>query len=353
MGMLTLQACSITSVTLTRTETLPSGALETRYATLTIPDGYPTAGVTYPLVITLHGFGQTDAEALDNWRLKARNSVSGSEYADYTRSKAAFFLAPRGVLVSNGTLGIPLGQRCSVVSLGCNTGWSVPDPDNDASWADPNSFVDVTFIMNLIDQVIATYPTVDRNRVYVQGFSNGAALAEMLLCGRSTSFAGFGINSIGMPGNVIDHCGIPAQMAGLAGTVAYPGTPGGVPVIYTQGLLDSTLADANAITNFETFFTTHNNLSNSVVVTNPYNDFYPDNTTTELRELKGTGAPVDVYKIADFGHGVPYYRSGSPQAVTMAAILCTPNIPCYAAQDYSMANIFFAFWNKYGGLNLP
>jgi poly(3-hydroxybutyrate) depolymerase len=349
--MFALQACS--TVVLTRTETLPSGALETRYATLTIPGGYPTTEVTYPLIITLHGFGQTDAEALDNWRVRARNSVSESESADYTRSKAAFFLAPRGVLVSSGLLGIPRGQRCSVVSLGCNTGWSVPDPDDDASWADPNSYVDVTFIMNLIDQVIATYPTVDPNRVYVQGFSNGAALAEILLCGRSDSFAGLGINSIGMPGNVIDHCGIQAQMAGLASPVQYPGKPGGVPVIYTQGLLDSTFTDANAITNFETFFTTHNNLSNPVVVTNPYNDFYPDITTTELRELKGTGAPVDVYKIADFGHGVPYYRSSSPQALPMAAILCTPYTTCYAAQDYSMANIFFAFWNKYSGLNLP
>jgi poly(3-hydroxybutyrate) depolymerase len=338
--VLTLQACG--TAVLTRQETLPSGAIETRYATLTIPDGY-SAGLTYPLIITLHGLGQTDADALDNWRISARNSVGESECSDYTRSKAAFFLAPRGVLVGNGLAGTTKGQRCSVVGLGCNTGWSVPDPDNDASWADPNSYVDVTFITNLIDQVIAYYPTIDRTRVYVQGFSNGAALAEVLLCGRSTSFAGFGINAIGMPGNVINHCGTPSEMAGLTAAVPYPGTPRGVPVIYTQGLLDSTLTDPNAISNFEAFFTTRNDLSNPVVATTPYNDFYPDNTTTELRELTGTGAPVNVYEIADFGHGVPYYRSSNPQALPMAYLLCTPNTTCYSAQDYSMANIFFAF----------
>lgn len=67
-------------------------------------------------------------------------------------------------------------------------------PGRDARWdamlGDQPESPDVVYVAGLVDWLIATY-RVDRERVYVGGFSMGAVLAGRLGCERADLFAGF------------------------------------------------------------------------------------------------------------------------------------------------------------------
>jgi poly(3-hydroxybutyrate) depolymerase len=78
------------------------------------------------------------------------------------------------------------------------------DPDEIIMWRSPkvpgsgddvNAFRDVTFIDRLVTRLLVNNPQINANKVYVSGFSSGGTMTWMLLCYRSSLFAGFGVYS--------------------------------------------------------------------------------------------------------------------------------------------------------------
>lgn len=78
-------------------------------------------------------------------------------------------------------------------------------------WNTPNSpprfwnVADVQFVDAVVDDIDARHP-VDRDRVYVAGFSNGAIFAEVLACLRGGQVAGLAIVGAGMSLDVARSC---------------------------------------------------------------------------------------------------------------------------------------------------
>ena len=78
------------------------------------------------------------------------------------------------------------------------------DPDEDIVWrglktpgsgADVDAYRDITFVERLVGRLLINNPQLNGNKVYVSGFSSGGSMTWMLLCYRSSMFAGFGIYS--------------------------------------------------------------------------------------------------------------------------------------------------------------
>jgi poly(3-hydroxybutyrate) depolymerase len=89
------------------------------------------------------------------------------------------------------------------------------DPDEIIMWRspkvpgsgdDPDAFRDVAFIERLVTRLLVNNPQINANKVYASGFSSGGTMTWMLLCYRSSLFAGFGIYSRQL-GYVLEHEG--------------------------------------------------------------------------------------------------------------------------------------------------
>ena len=101
------------------------------------------------------------------------------------------------------------------------------DPDDVIMWRspkvpgsgdDPDAFRDVAFIERLVTRLLVNNPQINANKVYASGFSSGGTMTWMLLCYRSSLFAGFGIYSRQL-GHVLEHegCG-DGQLPGTGDT---------------------------------------------------------------------------------------------------------------------------------------
>jgi polyhydroxybutyrate depolymerase len=129
-----------------------SSGEERRYL-LYIPESYdPSTPV--PLVISLHGFAQ--------WPAHQSQLTGWTELAD----QYGF------IVVHPGGIGFPKRWRTELQSDG------TPSPD-------------VTFISDLINQLEQDY-TIDPNRIYVNGLSNGGGMSSLLACELSDRIAAMG-----------------------------------------------------------------------------------------------------------------------------------------------------------------
>lgn len=83
----------------------------------------------------------------------------------------------------------------------------------------PEGIDDTTFLLNLIDHIAQTYP-VDRDRLYVSGFSNGGFMTQRLACDVPEVFAAFASVSAagfaGMP-DICNH-NLPVSILLMHGT---------------------------------------------------------------------------------------------------------------------------------------
>jgi polyhydroxybutyrate depolymerase len=140
----------------------------------------------YPVVIALHGSG-ADGETIE--RQSAFDSVSEAN----------------GWLVAypNGTTG----------PLGVGSDWNA---GTCCGVAARNSVNDVQFILAIIDSLASRFP-INRGRVYVAGFSDGARMAYHLACDAASSFAAVSIVS----GSLRDPKCAPAKPVPL---IAFHGT---------------------------------------------------------------------------------------------------------------------------------
>jgi polyhydroxybutyrate depolymerase len=131
---------------------LISSGEERRYL-LYIPDSYDPS-TPAPLVISLHGFAQ--------WPAHQSQLTGWMELAD----QYGF------IVVHPGGLGFPKRWRTELRAE------EMPSPD-------------VTFISDLIDQLESDY-TIDPNRIYVNGLSNGGGMSALLACELSGRIAAMG-----------------------------------------------------------------------------------------------------------------------------------------------------------------
>jgi len=101
------------------------------------------------------------------------------------------------------------------------------DSDDTIMWRSPkvpgsgndrDAFRDVTFIERLVTRLLVNNPQINANKVYASGFSSGGTMTWMLLCYRSSLFAGFAIYSRQL-GYVLEHegCG-DGQLTGPSDT---------------------------------------------------------------------------------------------------------------------------------------
>lgn len=244
-----------------------------RPVTLQLPPTI-TPGVSYPLVLVLHGYGATGA--LQQSYLQLTN---------LTADPGAFVLAPDGTLDGSG-------RRFWNAGACCDFGGSGVD--------------DVAYLGGLVDAVSADWP-IDPARVYVVGHSNGAFMAYRLAC---------------------DRADVVAAIAGLAGATPTaacdPVRP--VSVLHVHGTADATIAyDGGALFGIAypgaqasaAAWAAHDGCAATWTAGDPVDlvsTLAGAETTVERADACPTGIGVELWSIGGGSH-IPSFNAGFGAAV--------------------------------------
>jgi polyhydroxybutyrate depolymerase len=229
----------------------------TRSYTIYVPASY-TPGTPAPMVLNYHGY--------------TSNAFEQMFYGDFRAiaDTAGFLLViPNGTLDATGT-------------TYWNSGWG-------------GTVDDIGFTSALIDQIAATY-SVNLNRVYSTGMSNGGFMSYTLACSLSDRIAA--IASVTGSMNVGQDLSCNAQ---------HP-----TPVMEIHGTADATVpydgqTFMEAIPNVLSYWVNFNNCNASPVITDVPNINTADGCTAVHYFYSGGTSGVDVehYKIIDGGHTWP------------------------------------------------
>lgn len=240
-------------------DSIQFGGMQRTYR-IYIPAMYSSAKAV-PLVFNLHGLGS--------------NASQQEIYGDFRGiADTANFI----IVAANGT------------ETGAGQGWN--------NFGTPGSGVDdVGFISALIDKVSSNY-TINKNRIYSTGMSNGGFMSYDLACFLNTRIAAIASVTGSMIASHLRACKAnrPTPVMEIHGTadntVKYDGTP---------GLLTSTHIDT--LVNFWAKF---NNCAAPVVTTLP-NINTNDGSTVEHRVYNNgkNGSSVELYKVIGGGHTWP------------------------------------------------
>jgi polyhydroxybutyrate depolymerase len=216
------------------------------------------SGTQVPLVFNLHGYGS--------------NNIQQEGYGDFRAiADTANFI----VVHPNGTL----------------------DGNNQMNW---NSFGlttvdDVGFISRLIDTIAANY-SIDLNRVYSTGMSNGGYMSYHLACNLNHRITAVASVTGSMTVANMNACSI--------------GKP--TPIMQIHGTADPTVPYAGntasaAIETLVEHWATMNNCTITPVITNVPNTVLTDGCTAThyLYPNGDNGATVEFYKVTDGGHTWP------------------------------------------------
>jgi polyhydroxybutyrate depolymerase len=222
-----------------------------------VPASY-TAGTAVPLVFNLHGYGS--------------NNLQQEGYGDFRSiADTANFI----VVHPNGTL----------------------DGNSQMNW---NSFGlttvdDVGFISRLIDTIAANY-SIDLNRVYSTGMSNGGYMSYHLACNLNQRITAVASVTGSMTNFNMNACSI--------------GRP--TPIMQIHGTADPTVpyngnTSSAAIETLVQHWAALNNCNMSPIVTAVPNTIATDGCTAThyLYDNGNSGATVEFYKITDGGHTWP------------------------------------------------
>lgn len=172
---------------------------------------------------------------------------------------------------------------------------------------------DVGFISALIDRIAADH-TVDLNRVYATGISNGGMMSFRLGCGLSERLAAIAPVAANMPADLIRECAPAAPVSVLVtnGTddplIPFGGGHVGIPG-RSRGLVAS--ADDSLA-----FWARHNGCAAAQV--EPLPDHAPGDRTRVERAVWsncGGGVSVTLNKIIGGGHTWPGGQSGLPETI--------------------------------------
>ncbi|BDS14692.1 extracellular catalytic domain type 1 short-chain-length polyhydroxyalkanoate depolymerase [Aureispira anguillae] len=227
-----------------------------RAYTLYIPANYNVAN-THPIVFNLHGYTSTGTQqaALSNM-----NAIADT---------AGFIVAyPEGTLDASSK---------TYWNSGYGTGVD-----------------DIGFIDALIDTIAANY-TVDLQRVYSTGLSNGAIMSNTLACALNHRIAAI--------------AGVAGTMSILQQTTCAPANP--IPVMQIHGTSDvvvpylgnTVLLGVDALVNH---WRGHNGLTNTFSTTPIANTNLLDGSTAELIQYEtGASFPVHLIRVTNGGHSWP------------------------------------------------
>ena len=264
----------------------------TRDYILYVPNSYVT-GNQVPLVFNFHGYTSNATEQM--W------------YGDFrTIADTAGFIIvhPEGTLDNSGA-----------------THWNV-------GWGG-STVNDINFTSTLIDSIALEY-SINLDRVYSTGMSNGGFMSYQLACELSDRIAAIASVTGSMNLGWFNSCNPNHQM----------------PVMEIHGTLDQTIPyNAGSFTESATdimdFWRGINNCNNTPIVTNIPDINTTDGCTAEhqIWENGDNGATVELYKIIGGEHSWP--GAPFPNGVTN--------------QDINAAEKIWEFFNKYdiNGLILP
>lgn len=240
-------------------DTIPFGGLQRTYR-IYVPAKY-NSNKAVPLVFNLHGLGS--------------NADQQEVYGDFRGiADTANFI----IVCANGT------------QTAAGQGWN--------NFATPGTGVDdVGFISAVIDKVSSKY-SINKNRIYSTGMSNGGFMSYDLACFLNTRIAAIASVTGSMIASHLKACKAnrPTPVMEIHGTadntVKYDGTP---------GLLTHTPIDT--LVNFWAKF---NNCAAPVVTTLP-NTNTADGSTVEHRVYGNgkNGSSVELYKVIGGGHTWP------------------------------------------------
>ena len=177
--------------------------------------------------------------------------------------------------------------------------------DSRGTSADRANIDDVGFIAKLIDTLAADF-NVDKNKVYICGFSNGGFMTQRLACEAPEPFAAIGSLGCSMDTSLIENC-FPSKavpMAYFSGTedpeVPYEGGAMQNPAVKPIAPVDTAVQ----------FWVANNNCQQQQPVVNIPDTVPGDSSTVELFKYTDCDCNADFYfyKIINGGHtwpGVP------------------------------------------------
>lgn len=264
----------------------------TRDYILYVPPSY-SAVTEVPLVFNFHGY--------------TSNATEQMYYGDFRTiadTEGFIIVHPEGTLNNSGV-----------------THWNV-------GWGG-STVNDINFTSTLIDSIASEY-SINLDRVYSTGMSNGGFMSYQLACELSDRIAAIASVTGSMNLGWFNSCN--------------PSHP--MPVMEIHGTLDPTVSYnasifTESIPNIMDFWVNFNNCNNTAIVTNIPNANTADGCTAEhqIWENGSNGVAVEHYKIIDGEHSWP--GALFPNGVTN--------------QDINAAEKIWEFFNKYdiNGLILP
>jgi len=264
----------------------------TRDYILYVPPSY-SAVTEVPLVFNFHGY--------------TSNATEQMYYGDFRTiadTEGFIIVHPEGTLDNSGV-----------------THWNV-------GWGG-STVNDINFTSTLIDSIASEY-SINLDRVYSTGMSNGGFMSYQLACELSDRIAAIASVTGSMNLGWFNSCN--------------PSHP--MPVMEIHGTLDPTVSYnasifTESIPNIMDFWVNFNNCNNTAIVTNIPNANTADGCTAEhqIWENGSNGVAVEHYKIIDGEHSWP--GALFPNGVTN--------------QDINAAEKIWEFFNKYdiNGLILP
>lgn len=210
-----------------------------------VPTNYNT-DTDYPLMINFHGFGGT-----------ASDFVETADMRSLAESENFIVVYPQGTL------------------LGGYPHWNSSAPSSD----NKSSVDDIGFIEALIENISSTY-SINENRIYAAGYSNGGFMSYYLAC-NSTKFAAIGSVAGTMIDDSYQNCNalVPTAMINIHGTADSV-------VLYEGDSYGST-----AIKDVVTWWKNFNSCLNEDVLTNQNGSieqqiFYDDSGNPYVQHIK-------------------------------------------------------------------
>ena len=210
-----------------------------------VPTNYNT-DTDYPLMINFHGFGGT-----------ASDFVETADMRSLAESENFIVVYPQGTL------------------LGGYPHWNSSAPSSD----NKSSVDDIGFVEALIENISSTY-SINENRIYAAGYSNGGFMSYYLAC-NSTKFAAIGSVAGTMIDDSYQNCNalVPTAMINIHGTADSV-------VLYEGDSYGST-----AIKDVVTWWKNFNSCLNEDVLTNQNGSieqqiFYDDSGNPYVQHIK-------------------------------------------------------------------
>ena len=210
-----------------------------------VPTNYNT-DTDYPLMINFHGFGGT-----------ASDFVETADMRSLAESENFIVVYPQGTL------------------LGGYPHWNSSAPSSD----NKSSVDDIGFVEALIENISSTY-SINKNRIYAAGYSNGGFMSYYLAC-NSTKFAAIGSVAGTMIDDSYQNCNalVPTAMINIHGTADSV-------VLYEGDSYGST-----AIKDVVTWWKNFNSCLNEDVLTNQNGSieqqiFYDDSGNPYVQHIK-------------------------------------------------------------------